>query len=388
MESFEEYSVLPGESKFLDMASYVDTLRNTENFIDETYKMLRDPSKLLEILLSVADLIFQKASDKDIEGYFSVVAEAVLVAKDDAQKLVLANKFMDVIAANTQDRPSVRLAILTNFYNLVPYNSSLRFNVFLRIVQYAGQTGSMHLFKPQISEIDAWVASWNISTEQSRTLLKTFAEQLFAVDSLKADGFDLYVKYLQTFQDADAATLLNVKEDATQLLRHAISTPSIFQMENLLDLKAVQQLQKEKIYELFSIFVNESIDVYNKFASTNADWIASQGLNTQAMEDKMRLLSLATLSSEKSDFTFDTVAKSLQIDISKVETWVIRAIAAKLIEAQIDQQSQTIIISSTTQRVFTQKQWEQLRSRLVEWKASIQQVLGVIERTRSSSGGL
>ncbi len=39
------------------------------------------------------------------------------------------------------------------------------------------------------------------------------------------------------------------------------------------------------------------------------------------------------------------IAKELQVEGNKVESWVIRAISSKLIEAQIDQMKQVVVVS-------------------------------------------
>jgi translation initiation factor 3 subunit M len=58
----------------------------------------------------------------------------------------------------------------------------------------------------------------------------------------------------------------------------------------------------------------------------------------------MRLLSLATLGSANQEITYALIAKTLQIDESEVESWIITAISDGVVEAKLDQLKRIVTV--------------------------------------------
>jgi len=77
------------------------------------------------------------------------------------------------------------------------------------------------------------------------------------------------------------------------------------------------------------------------------------------------------------------VKDTLQIDDSEVETWVVKAIGLKLLEAKMDQLREVVVISRCSNRVFEAAQWAELRSKLVGWKGSVGNVCKVVGQLRA-----
>ena len=57
-------------------------------------------------------------------------------------------------------------------------------------------------------------------------------------------------------------------------------------------------------------------------------------------------------------------------------------IRANLIEAKINQVKKTILVNRSTYRTFTTAQWEQLSSKLEDWKKSLADILQVIANAK------
>lgn len=74
----------------------------------------------------------------------------------------------------------------------------------------------------------------------------------------------------------------------------------------------------------------------------------------------------------------------LQIEEDDVELWIVRAIAAKVLEAKLDQLRQVVVINRTMQRVFGAAQWKDLQSRLASWQQNLEHVSNVLHRARAS----
>ena len=62
--------------------------------------------------------------------------------------------------------------------------------------------------------------------------------------------------------------------------------------------------------------------------------------------------------------------------------WVIDVIRAGLVEGKLSQQKQVFLVHRTTYRVFGEKQWREVATRLEQWKESLRGVKEVISRER------
>ncbi len=58
----------------------------------------------------------------------------------------------------------------------------------------------------------------------------------------------------------------------------------------------------------------------------------------------MRLLSLATLGAANQEIPYALIAKTLQLDESEVETWVITAMSEDVLDAKMDQLRRVVTI--------------------------------------------
>nr|GFA54646.1 eukaryotic translation initiation factor 3 subunit M-like [Tanacetum cinerariifolium] len=103
---------------------------------------------------------------------------------------------------------------------------------------------------------------------------------------------------------------------------------------------------------------------------------------------KIRLMSLVDLASDEStQIPYSVVRDTLQIEDDEVETWVVKAITAKLIDCKIDQMNQVIIVSRCTNRVFGPSQWLALRTKLTNWRGNIANVITTIQADKVKKEG-
>lgn len=101
----------------------------------------------------------------------------------------------------------------------------------------------------------------------------------------------------------------------------------------------------------------------------------------------MRLLTMASVcaSNNTREIEYKLIAKALQIPSEDVEMWVIDVIRAGLVEGKLSQQKQVFLVHRTTYRVFGEKQWREIATRLDQWKERLKGVKEVISRERQSA---
>lgn len=350
-----------------------------------------DASEFVRLVVARAPEMFKHPTDANVESAFAVLG--AVVKKVDAEALpAIVDEMCAVVTAEKSERAPLRLRILANLYNLLNSASAPRFSVFMALVAYAAETGQLGLLKPYFAEADSWVAAWRLSTADARALFLRISDALAASGDAKG-SFDFLSKFLGTFEDADDAALAGASEQAAKaavnLIRTAASATS--QLGELSRMKAVQRLAADakyaKLFALLEIFTRDRLDAYRAFAKANADFIAEVGLDAKECEETMRLLSICSLAVDDEAVTYDAIMETLEVSEDEVETWVVKAIRAGLIEARMDQLRRVVEVSRYTQRVFSDDHWRGLQSRLSAWKGNVASLLATVQSGKRVAGG-
>ncbi len=246
------------------------------------------------------------------------------------------------------------------------------------------RSSSFDTLKSQLKNLDAWLVQWDMDEEDQRKLYLGIAD--VAEDAGEDEQSYLYLlRALRTIPTeevgGDDARTLSVRA-----LKSALSHPSHFDFQDLTALDSIQALSKSEpiFFQLLEIFNAELLDDYNDFKDEHEGWVEDQGLDDSTLYRKMRLLTLASLaaSTPSRSLPYQQIAKALQIGLEDVEMWVIDVIRAGLVEGKLSQQNQTFLIHRSTYRVFGEKQWREVQSRLDTWRASLEGVLAVVRTER------
>ena len=216
----------------------------------------------------------------------------------------------------------------------------MRYHILLTIVRVIRATSNFETLRPQLKQLDQWLETWELEEDDNREL------------SLRA-------------------------------LKSALNHPSQFDFQDLTALDAIQSLRNsEPIYfQLLEIFNSDLLDDFNDFKDEHDGWIEDSGLDGAALNRKMRLLTLASISAatgQTRSLPYAHISKALQIPSEDVEMWVIDVIRAGLVEGKLSQLNQTFLIHRSTYRVFGENQWREVASRLDMWRNSLVSVLQVI----------
>ncbi|KAM1296881.1 hypothetical protein ACFX2I_023672 [Malus domestica] len=79
---------------------------------------------LVSLLLTSAEVILSKVSEKDLECIFTVICNVVTKSESPDEALEMAELISSKITQKPSDKPALRLKILFNLYNLLenPYS--------------------------------------------------------------------------------------------------------------------------------------------------------------------------------------------------------------------------------------------------------------------------
>jgi len=376
------------EEQFLDLAAFVAKYRSKgkevvdDAFVKQAQQLLADKQsqKLLYQLIDEAQFVLTEGTEKDIEAFYYVVISLVRRELDRESSQKQISKLVGLLAnKGSQDKPLLRLKILNSVYNLLDPNSIERYEVFAAILQFSRVTHHSDLLIPQFKDIDKRINEWGINTKQRRDLYKLIRDVL--KDSKKSiEAHKFTTKYLSTFQGGLDNEQAAATEEAIGAILEAVRLPELYQFDELLELFPVKNLEQAspRAFQLLKIFVGDTTDSFTKFAAApeNAEFLRSHALDVSELTNKMRLLSLATLgAAAANEIPYSLVAKTLLIDESEVELWVVNAISESILDARLDQLRRVVVITRSLQRVFTKPQWKQLSESLTSWQNNVRLLL-------------
>lgn len=197
------------------------------------------------------------------------------------------------------------------------------------------------------------------------------------------------MKALRTF-DGEEASTEEAQKLSTRALRVAFLSPTQYDFHDLTSLGPIQALNDvQPVWaELLDILSEKELEDYNDFRDENEDFFEKAGLDNSKLHRKMRLLTMASLCASQSstrEVEYKQIAKALQVPQEEVETWVIDVIRAGLVEGKLSQQNKTFLVHKTTYRVFGEKQWRELATRIENWKGVLKQSREIISRERQAA---
>ncbi|KAF3323902.1 eukaryotic translation initiation factor 3 subunit M-like protein [Carex littledalei] len=345
---------------------------------------------LVSLILTSADLILSRVSDKDFECIITVICNLVTKAGTPDEALEMAKLISSKLVQHPEDKPQLRLKMLFTLYNMLenPYS---RFIVYIKTLELAVAGKVTESVIPSFKKIDAFLSEWNIGKVDQRALFHSISNILKDNKSMGKESFTFLSKYLATFSgmDEDAVAINEVKEDAVRAIVEFIKTPDLFRCD-FLEMPAVTQLEKDgkhaSIYLLLKIFLTQRLNAYMEFHSANSAVLQNYGLVHDECVSKMRLITLIDLASHAcpAPIPYSLIRDSLQISDEEVEYWIVKAITLKLLDCKMDQMSQTVVVSRHTDRVFGLPQWNNLRSKLSLWKGNIASAISTIQANKIS----
>eukprot|EP00270_Netrium_digitus_P018431 TRINITY_DN6_c0_g1_i1.p1 TRINITY_DN6_c0_g1~~TRINITY_DN6_c0_g1_i1.p1 ORF type:complete len:439 (+),score=138.75 TRINITY_DN6_c0_g1_i1:50-1318(+) len=365
-------------------------------------------ASLLGLLLTSADVLLVSASEKDCECVFSLIISLVTksqgaeeeksMASDIAAKLTQVPGTENDGGAISPERVSLHVRLLFLLYNVLSFPST-RFLIFMQILGFAVAVRAADLVLPAVRRVEALVKEWGgVSMGEQRGLFLTASNILREVKGGAKDSYSLLLKYLGTFsaseEDEGAMAAEEVRDAAVRATVEFIKQADAFQCD-LLDLAPVRKLERDTeyslLFSLLEIFLKHRLDAYYAFHQKNAAFMKEMGLVHEECETKMRLMSLASLAAESQtgEVRYATVRDMLKIEEDDVEVWVVRAIAAKLLEGRMNELRQVILVNRCSHRVFGPAQWRDLKERLQHWKEGIINIQRVVQTAKEETvGGL
>ncbi|KAL6716268.1 hypothetical protein ACLMJK_005834 [Lecanora helva] len=374
-----------------ELAHYIDDVQKKQN--PENANAQAEIAPLLEkgqkdeVLkkLVVSGEALNYAPEKEFIAAYNLLVHLVRQSPNlDKYLPRICQHLSSPIRSSPINGPSLALSILTTVFNILPTTSETRYHVFLTVLKVIRASSSFELLRPQLKNLDSWIAAWETDEEDQRKLYLEIAQAASDAGE-ESQSYDYLLRALRTIP-LDEVSSDESHTLAIRALKAALSHPSHFDFQDLTSCDPIQALRKSdpEWYELLEIFNAELLDDYNDFLESHDDFLEKAGLDASVLHRKIRLLTLASLaaSTQTRTLPYQHIERALQIPSEEVEMWVIDVIRAGLVEGKLSQLNQTFLIHRSTYRVFGEKQWTEVQGRLDTWRTSLEGVLEVVRQER------
>jgi len=304
------------------------------------------------------------------------------------------------LSKDPTSHPDLKLRLLTVAFNLA--NGPLRFSFFVSLLKFALASGKAGALASQVSDVEAWIPSWNLKATELSELYLLLANIVQSTG--KKGPYQKYLlKYIKNLEKpeskSDKTVYSGAKPHVIAAVVNAIRNrhrSALVQTDKLLNSVAVKTLTDDKdvapIIQLLRIFAGDSVQAYQKWAASNGDVITKHGLSLEDNLRKIRTLTICSLGLAQEKIPLELLKDKLALpDTIAVESAVIDAVVSNLVGAKVDQEHELVVIQRVTQRSFDAGDWKSVSEKLSTWQSNVNQVLSTLhsaqDRLRPQSAG-
>ncbi|RKP39674.1 hypothetical protein BJ085DRAFT_16011 [Dimargaris cristalligena] len=337
-----------------------------------------DTDVLVQAILPQLNLLSQ-TPPKEYEAVFNQFFIILKSASSEAVAKLLPEIINEVANGSTAVVPALRMKVLSNLFNILDANSALRADVLVAIVDLASTHSILRTLGSQLNKVDFWIKEWSLSPSASTQLYLSLSRALGS-GRFSAQSLEFLVKGLRSVEQDPSFQSGSLQAEATQAVCKTLQSSRLYNAESLAELLPVRQLKGTKVFELLDIFLQGNLSQLQGFIAANGAELAELDLESEALVAKMRHIALAALGARfiGQSLSYNDIAAALDIPVDEVEMWTIDAIRVGLVQAKMDQVSQTVQVNRTFYRSFGKDEWAAIRKQLVHWDKSLVGILQVV----------
>ncbi|BGP29720.1 hypothetical protein JCM10296v2_001459 [Rhodotorula toruloides] len=357
-----------------------------------------------ELVASLDNVRLEAQSDREFEGFANLVLSLVLGLYDAEEEqyaqlvrqLASALTFTESssgLRANVNPSLAARYTSLATVFNSFPASAtSLRLALFRSLVAFTAKNDDTSVVLPALKDsfvswlLDEWKVDSDLADEAVLEVVETLVSK-----ALTNEALALLRSYLaKTKSTSDSTARL-----AAKLVTLSLSANDVYDFASL-----VPSTYPSLSASSFPSSLSSLLKTFQSPSSSSSlpSDLGSSDLDRDALETKLRLIKLAHVCADRvgQSVSYDEIAKAVGVEAGaageegeEVETFVIDAIRASLLQGRLSQPTQTLYITrvSPTSSSFTAEQWKTVQARLEDWKGAVERIRGSVEKGLSGAAG-
>jgi len=336
-----------------------------------------------------------EGNEREQEGFFNLLFAHVfsLWSPGDSELLVQMDALLAQVTGASTPTSSVKYRIISNLFNAAPRESAVRLHAYKALLKVAAESGEVSLLQVSKSDVEGWLEEWDVSVEEKAELLVQIAEAL-EQSGQPEEAYTFLVRRLIVLP----ASSSSAADAALSTIAKALSLPFVYSFDALLEAPAIASAKSHPLFALLQVFWRGGMGEWTEWISAHSSTLSEFGLDQSALEQKLRMLALASLASQyltptspsgTSDIPYALIAKSLSISETAVEPTVVATIRANLVAGKLSQTTKAFRVYRAAVRAFEKPEWERLEERANAWRDGLLGVLAVLKskKERAVGGG-
>ncbi|VDN07582.1 unnamed protein product [Thelazia callipaeda] len=328
-----------------------------------------DFNENLAELVREVKLLGNLESDKEVEMILNSISSLIVVLTPEAaEKIIkefcaqLSNEVFKGTGWSSNAAAAVRT--LSNLFSAFNKHPQVQHYLYVALVTLCGRARIIGDLDTSNEIVEQYIKRWSLNQKQQRNLLRLIHGAL--INDERADqAAKTMTALLGTYTDVDAASAV---EDARECVRTAVVDPKSFSFDHLLQLPAVELLEKSDplMHQILELFCYGTLKDYQAFVRTHPMFITNKlHVDDSVLVKKMRLLTLMDMAEKNNVILLRDLSREVDIpENEELEEFIIEAIRINAICGKINEQKKELHVSSLQHRSFGRPQWELLHKRI------------------------
>jgi len=340
-----------------------------ENFLKTAHACANESFlSLMKHLFSYKEKLLK--DQKLFMNMMSIITLNISAHKNPEERDLMVAEYLKTVHELPENCFSVKARMFASLFNSFSTRDPKQFELFKEILKLTDNQKKVSIILPTIESVDEYLKNWGLFNDliKKREIYQLILNALYNNNKEKI-AIDIFVKYLQTFEEAQEKDLTNAQDTnfvVSNIKRFLASESFHFEIfESIIHLKRVSHLEDKRLLEVLRLFITGNLHGYFKWLETNKDYLQNDlGVDSQKMELKIRIKCLATFQETGKPVSFKDMAEKLHVKEDEVEDWVILGIQNKIIEGKIDEFHKVIEITDNCSKYLEKEDVEKIDQRI------------------------